>query len=94
MREGFQLRQHVCGALLARRQEMEPFIVGRFDVYVNNMMREGSWGGAQAPLSCRGSRRAVLISGSVLLHVCVHCTAGSWGCSNATQLQHQGIRQV
>lgn len=46
LREGYQLRQDVCEALLARRQELEPFIVGRFDVYVDNMMREGSWGGA------------------------------------------------
>lgn len=45
--EGYQLRQDVCEALLARRQELEPFIVGRFDVYVDNMMREGSWGGAR-----------------------------------------------
>ena len=47
LREGYQLRQDVCEALLARRQELEPFIVGRFDVYVDNMMREGSWGGAR-----------------------------------------------
>lgn len=45
LREGYQLRQDVCEAMLARKAEIEPFIVGRFDTYVDNMLREGSWGG-------------------------------------------------
>lgn len=66
MREGYQLRQDVCEALLARRQELEPFIVGRFDVYVDNMMREGSWGGA------------VAVGVQCLFHLSQACTCG--GC--------------
>ncbi|KAK9826106.1 hypothetical protein WJX81_004241 [Elliptochloris bilobata] len=45
LHDGYKLRQDVCEAMLARREDIAPFIVGRIDVYVDNMMREGSWGG-------------------------------------------------
>ena len=42
---GFGLRREVCAEMMRRKEEIEPFIPGLFDAYVNNMSLEGIWGG-------------------------------------------------
>ncbi len=47
---GFGLRREVCGEMVRRKEEIEPFIPGVFDAYVSNMSLEGIWGGEASSL--------------------------------------------
>lgn len=53
LRAGYQLRGIVCTEMTHRRAEIEPFITGIFDAYVEAMALEGCWGGV-ATASCIG----------------------------------------
>lgn len=45
LRAGYNLRGEVCREMVLRRKEIEPFITGMFDAYVEAMALEGCWGG-------------------------------------------------
>lgn len=45
LRAGYNLRGEVCREMVLRREEIEPFITGIFDAYVEAMALEGCWGG-------------------------------------------------
>lgn len=55
LRAGFDLRRDVCKEMTQRREEIEPFITGIFDAYVEAMAREGIWGGMGTTISSRES---------------------------------------
>ncbi len=63
LRAGFQLRGEVCKEMTHRREELEPFITGIFDAYVEAMALEGCWGG--------------VTTGSCMCHV-VKAVANLW----------------
>ncbi len=52
MREGYRLRQKICEELSNQEELMQHFITGSFHAYVENMLMEGTWGGALASLWC------------------------------------------
>ena len=63
--------------MLVRKAEIEPFIVGRFDTYVDNMLREGSWGGERLPAFQRSGTPRM----AAALHMSQHKSSSRHKCA-------------
>ena len=68
LRAGYNLRGEVCREMVLRRKEIEPFITGMFDAYVEAMALEGCWGGKLHTLS-------TVCYHHIILDACCTCTS-------------------